>query len=214
MTHLTTSFPASLSYGSAGGPIYQTTVVRAHSGKEERNQSWTYPLHQYSVDLGNRTQTELETLNNYYHAAAGRANTFNFSDPRDRKSCALSATPANTDQTLHTATGGETSVQVIKNYPAGGVTRLRKITRPTSGTLVVAIDTVSKTSGGDYTVNYNTGVITLATGLATGEVVTAGYEFEVPARFNVDNLDFAINTANCDSGLIGSLACEIVEVRE
>ena len=80
---------------------------------------------------------------------------------------------------------------------------------------MVAIDTVSKTSGaGDYTVNYNTGVITLSTGLATGSEVTAGYEFYTPSRFNTDNLDFAINTANCNTGLIGSLSCEIVEVRE
>ena len=189
-------------------------MVVAYSGKEERNQGWTYPLHSFSIDLGNRTQTELETLGDYYHAAAGRANTFNFTDPRDYKSCALSATPDDEDQSLHTATGGETSIQVIKNYTAGGVTRVRKITRPKSGTLVVAIDTVSKTSGADYTVNYNTGVITLTTGLATGEEVTAGYEFYTPSRFNTDNLDFAINTANCNSGLIGSLSCEILEVRE
>ena len=86
MTHLTTVFPSELSYGSTSAPIYRTEVVVAYSGKEERNQGWQYPLHSFSIDLGNRTQTELETLGDYYHAAAGRANTFNFTDPRDYKS--------------------------------------------------------------------------------------------------------------------------------
>ena len=214
MAHLTTVFPSTLSYGSSGGPAYRTTVVSAYSGVEERNQAWSYPLHVYQIDLANRNQAELETLVTYYHAAAGMANTFNFSDPRDKKSCPLADTPANDDQTLHTATGGETTVQVIKNYIAGGQTRPRKITRPVSGTLLVAINGTPKTSGGDYTANYGTGVITFTTGLATGAVVTAGYQFYVPCRFNVDNLDLAIQTANCDNGLIGSISCELVEVRE
>ena len=85
MTHLTAVFPCELSYGSTSAPIYRTEVVVAYSGKEERNQGWTYPLHSFAIDLGNRTQTELETFGDYYHAAAGRANTFNFTDPRDYK---------------------------------------------------------------------------------------------------------------------------------
>ena len=214
MAHLTTEFPSSLSYGSGGGPTYRTTVVSAYSGKEEANQSWEYPRHAYSISLANRTETELQTLLTYYHACAGRFNTFNFLDPRDYKSTTISGTPANTDQTLHTATGGETTVQVIKNYSSGGTTQVRKITRPKSGTLLVAIDTVSKTSGADYTVNYNTGLITFTTGLATGEVVTAGYEFYTPCRFNSDDLDVAIQTANCDSGLIGSISADLVEIKE
>lgn len=214
MAHLTTEFPAALSYGSIKAPIYRTTVVQAYSGVEERNQVWQYPLHSFQISLANRTQTDLETLTTYYHAAGGRANSFNFTDPTDYKSCALAASPANSDQSLLTAAGGETTVQVIKEYTAGAVTRQRKITRPKLGTLVVAIDTISKTSGADYTVDYSTGVITLTTGLTTGAEVTAGYEFYTPCRFNADDLDFAIQTANCDSGLIGSLSAELVEIRE
>lgn len=215
MTHLSTPFPAALSYGSSGGPVYRVTVVQAYSGKEERNQSWAYPLHTYSIDLSNRLQSELETLVTYYHAAGGREHTFSFKDPRDYKSCALSGTVANTDQTLRTATGGETDVQIIKVYTAGSISRTRKITRPISGTVTVAIDGTPVTTGaGDYTVDYTTGVITFATGLATGEVVTAGYEFYVPCRFDSDNLDLAITTANCNTGLIGTISADIVEVRE
>lgn len=214
MAHLTTVFPSSLSYGSGGGPGYRSTVIKAHSGFEERNREWDFPLHYYPINLNNRNESELQDLLDHYHACAGRWNTFNLLDPRDYKSCRISATPDDEDQTIRTATGGETTVQIIKNYTRGGQTQVRKITRPISGTLLIAIDTVAKTSGADYTVDYTTGIVTFTTGLATGEIVTAGYQFYTPCRFDIDDLDLVIQTANCDNGLIGGINVPIVEIRE
>ena len=214
MAHLTTVFPAALSYGSVSTRSYSTTVVRAYSGVEERNQNWESSLHGYAIDLANRLQADLESLVDYYHAAAGKANTFNFQDPREYKSCPLADTPADSDQTLLTAAGGETEVQLIKNYIEGGQTSERKITRPIAGSVVVAIDGTPKAEGPDYSIDYDTGLITFTVALTVGQVVTAGYEFYTPVRFATDNLDVAIQTANCDTGLISSLSAELIEVRE
>lgn len=211
MAHLTAEFPTVLSYGCRRRPLYRTTVIAAASGATERNQHWQYPMHVYSLPLRNRQQSELDTLVAYWHAAAGRANTFEFLDPFEDRSCAQSAAPAQDDQALGTATASQTDFQLIKSYTAGGQTRTRKITRPIDSTVLVEVDSVLQTVTTDYTIEAG-GIIRFTSGMLGGEVVKAGFRFRVPVAFADDELDVLVH--NYSGGYIADANVDLLEVRE
>ena len=69
-------FPKNISYGSAGGPGYSTSVIEVRSGAEKRNANWDYPRCEYDVSYGIRKQDDLESLIEMFHVAGGRAHSF------------------------------------------------------------------------------------------------------------------------------------------
>lgn len=211
MAHLTEVFPACFSFGMVRRPAYRTTVISAASGLTERNAHWTYPLHIYSCPLNNRTQTEVEDLLEYWHAAGGQANTFSLLDPGEDRSCALGDDVAQDDQTLGTAAASQTDFQLIKNYTRGGVTQVRKITRPIDSSVLVEVDSVLQTVTTHYTID-SLGVISFVTPMTGGEVVKAGFRFHVPVAFGSDDMDTRIH--NYNSGFINDTSFDIIEVRE
>ena len=68
---------------------------------------------------------------------------------------------------------------------------MRTITKPVAGTVRVVLGMVEQMSG--WTVDETTGLITFTTAPANGVIVRAGFEFDVPVRFDTDYLevDFA-----------------------
>ncbi len=76
---------------------------------------------------------------------------------------------------------------------------------------MVAVAGVVKSSGTDYTVDHTTGLVTFVAGQipAAGEAVTAGFEFDVPVRFDTDRLD--VNLSGFEHGAIPNIP--IVEIR-
>ena len=87
----------------------------------------------------------------------------------------------------------------------------RRIDKPVAGSVVVAVDSVLQTVGSDYTIDEATGVILFASGNIPnpGAWITAGFLFDVPARFDSDYLE--INLTNFDAGAIPDIP--IVEIR-
>lgn len=213
MTDITERFPEKIGFGSSGGPQYATTIVRAFSGREERNSAWAYPLHVYNVATGIKDTAGMSEFLRFLHAAAGTAYSFPFRDYNDYKSCAVTATPSSSDQTLGTATASQTVFQLVKTYTATGRSQTRNITLPVSGSVLVEVDEVLQTETTDYSVNYATGIITFVTPMTGGEVVKAGYLFDVPCRFGDDALDFAIQNSDGSGDFFGSGSASVVEVR-
>ena len=79
--------------------------------------------------------------------------------------------------------------------------------KPVAGTVRVARAGVEATSG--WSVDATTGIVTFATAPAAGVLVTAGFEFDVPVRFDTDRLD-----VTWDLDRLGSIASiPLVEVR-
>jgi uncharacterized protein (TIGR02217 family) len=213
MTHLSDKAPFIAGYGYSRRLLYRTTVVTAASGLTERDSRWSYPLHVFSLPLANRTQPDLEQIIDYYHAAGGRAHTFDFHDLSEDRSCAQAATPAQTDQTLGTASASQTDFQIIKTYGAAlGRSQARKITRPVAASVLVEVDGALQTVATDYTLQAG-GIVRFNTGLTAGQVVKAGFQFYVPVAFVSDDVDIAIH--NRSAGIfVGDAAVELAEVRE
>lgn len=184
-------FPIDIAFGSSGGPGWRVEVVTLASGHEERNALWANPRHRYDVGLGLRSDDDLHAVLAFFKARGGRLHAFRFRDWQDWKSCAPLATPAASDQAIGTGDGTVQQFQLVKTYESGGHEQRRVVTRPVAGTVLVAVDGIAL-SDLDLAVDHDTGLVTLAAPPAPGAEVTAGFAFDVPVRFDVDQLTVSI----------------------
>lgn len=181
------SFPVAISLNSVAGPEFSTDVTETAGGFEKRNQNWSGARLRFNVATGVRTEADYEELLNFFYGRAGRARAFRFQDWSDFKSCSISASPAHTDQVLGVGDGANQFFQLQKSYVSGPVTYVRKITRPVSGTVTVGLGGIDQASG--WTVNHDTGLITFDTPPSVGIAVSAGFAFDIRARFDIDRLE-------------------------
>jgi len=179
-------FPIHISWGSAGGPDWPADIVELGSGFEERNTKWSAPLRYYDARYGVRTHDELYEILALYHVAMGRLRGFRLLDWTDYRSGPPQTPVSPLDQTLGTGDGAIATFQLKKVYTAGAGSFTRDIKKPIAGTVRVSVDGVEKTLNDDFTVAVSTGIVTFteASIPAMGEVVTAGFEFHVPVRFD------------------------------
>ena len=65
-------FPASLSFGSLGGPERRTDIVTLVNGFEERNSPWAHSRRRYDAGLGLRSLEDVEALLAFFEARRGQ----------------------------------------------------------------------------------------------------------------------------------------------
>ena len=200
-------FPDSISRGAKGGPERRTRIVELASGDEERNASWANSRRRYDVSYGVRRADDLAAVVAFFEARNGRLHAFRFKDWSDYKSCLPSAAPAPTDQIIGTGNGSTTTFALTKTYASGAQSWARAILKPVAGTVTVSLNGVAQGSG--WSVNTTTGIITFAAPPATGAVIRAGFEFDVPVRFDTDELPVTLDIER--TGSIPSIP--LIEVR-
>lgn len=174
-------FPTDISYGSSGGPEFSTDIVTAQSGHEQRNSNWAEARARYNVAHGVKSQTQLDALIAFFRARKGRACGFRFKDWTDYQA---------SNQLLGQGDGSVTGFQLVKRYTSGTDTVVRTIRKPVAGTVQVYVDGAEQTSG--VSVEGATGMVVFDTAPANAEVITADFEFDVPVRFDVDQLSATI----------------------
>ncbi len=184
-------FPDDISRGARGGPERRTQIVELASGDVERNASWANSRRRYDVAYGIRRADDLAVVVAFFEARNGRLYGFRFKDWADWKSCLPSQTPDTTDQPIGTGDGTTTAFQLVKRYASGSQTWTRTITKPVASTVKVAIDGTEQTSG--WSVDTTTGIVSFTTAPAAGAAITAGFEFDVPVRFDTDTLDVTLD---------------------
>ncbi|MBO9396825.1 DUF2460 domain-containing protein [Shimia sp. R9_2] len=202
-------FPTTLSFGSVGGPQRRTEVVTLVNGFEERNTPWAHSRRSYDAGLAMRSVDDLGTLIAFFEARQGQLNGFRWKDWSDYKSCPVSQDVRFDDQVIGSGDGGNTLFQIIKTYVSGAQSYARPIHKPVEGTVRVGVDGVALVEGNDFTVNSETGEITLISPPAVGSEVTAGFEFDVPVRFDTDQIQTSV--ASFKAGDVPNVP--IVEVR-
>jgi len=201
-------FPAALSVGSSGGPERRTEIVTLQNGFEERNSPWAHSRRRYDAGLGVRSLDDLAELIAFFEARHGQLCGFRWKDWTDYKSCAPSATPSAHDQVLGTGDGVRRVFALSKLYASGGQSYARPITKPVAGTVLVAV-AGSAVSPGGVSVDASTGQVELAVAPIPGAMVTAGFEFDVPVRFDSDRITTSL--AGFAAGEVPSIP--VVEVR-
>ncbi|WP_300058232.1 DUF2460 domain-containing protein [uncultured Roseobacter sp.] len=202
-------FPATLSFGSVGGPERRTDVVTISNGFEERNSPWAHSRRRYDAGLGMRSLDDVETLIAFFEARFGQLYAFRWKDWSDYRSAKPSADISAFDQVLGTGDGTQTEFPLIKAYQSGTYSYVRPISKPVIGTVVVGVNGAALVEGEDYSIEHETGVITFVTAPDAGVEVTAGFEFDVPVRFDTDRIQTSI--ASFQAGEVPNVP--IVEVR-
>ncbi len=186
-------FPASLSQKSRGGPVRAVDVLTLASGAEERNAIWAGARRVYSMSVGLSAVEDLRELLAFYEARGGALYGFRFKDPLDFG-------------VLNGAIGVGDGVQASFQLSKG----TRIITKPVAGTVRVFVNGVQKTLTTHFTVDVTTGIVSFTAGNipADGAAITASFEFDVPVRFDVEQLD--INFSQLSAG--DALRIKLVEV--
>jgi uncharacterized protein (TIGR02217 family) len=170
-------FPEDISYGSSGGPGFNTTIIELTSGHEQRNINWSEAKATYEAQHGIKTRAQMEELIDFFWARRGKAYGFRFKDWADFQ---LTAEP------IGTGDGIITVFQVIKTYEPSGYPYQRIIRKLNPGTITVYNNGVNVT--GSVTIDNNTGLITFAVAPLATHVITVSGEFHIPVRFDIDDM--------------------------
>jgi uncharacterized protein (TIGR02217 family) len=164
------------------------TDVVSYGLKEQRNQLWSRPKRIWPIEYAGLKATARQKLIELFGRAAGRFRTYYYLD-RDDYACGFS-------DWSYTAAGGETTVQLGKDYYKGEAESWSEdktaIVPAATYTRTVKIDAATLTEGTEFTLDSDTGIIDFTGGsapngaLSAAEVVTADYRFYFVVRFGRD----------------------------
>ncbi|WP_204114642.1 DUF2460 domain-containing protein [Shimia biformata] len=202
-------FPASLSFGSIGGPERRTDVVTLANGFEERNTPWAHSRRRFDAGLGMRSLDDVETLISFFEARRGQLFGFRWKDWSDFKSSRASAEPDFRDQVIARADGVATAYPLVKLYRSGAFDYTRPVQKPVAGTVRIGVEGAELQEGVHFEVDTVTGQIDFANPPAEGQEITAGFEFDVPVRFDTDRIQTSV--ASFKAGDVPNVP--IVEIR-
>lgn len=204
-------FPTAISLGAHGGPERRTDIVVLGSGHEQRNARWSASRRSYNAGYGVKTLDDLHAAIAFFEERRGRLYGFRFKDPADWRSSPPEQPPSMLDQVLGTGDGTRAAFQLVKRYGSVHAPYDRVISKPVAGTVHVAVAGIASVEGVDFDLDVTTGLVTFRAGHVpiSGASVTAGFEFDVPVRFDTDKLE--INVQGFRHGAIPSIP--LVEIR-
>lgn len=187
-------FPANLSFGSAGGPERRTEIVELANGFEERNTPWADSRRRYDAGVGLRSLDDVEALIAFFEARQGQLHAFRWKDWSDYKSGLPSRPVRFDDQIIGTGDGATRRFQLVKRYASGPSHYLRPILKPVEGTVRVGVGRDELRETVHYTVDYARGAVVFAEAPGAGAEIHAGFEFDVPVRFDTDRVIVSVSS--------------------
>lgn len=197
-------FPRCIRFGVIGGPGFSTDVVTVLSGQEKRNANWSKMRHAWECAYAVKSQTDFEAVRAFFLSVQGRKDGFRFRDWADYTVSEAQGVVAGLTST---------TFQLRKQYVSGDVTTLRDIQKPIAQGLVLRDLGTPLVLTTDYTLDATTGIVTTTAPRTAGNLTWSG-EFDVPARFDVDELRATIVNRNTESGLLLEwTSVPIVEIR-
>jgi uncharacterized protein (TIGR02217 family) len=181
-------FPVSVSVAGSGGPERKTDIVVTGSGREERVARWANSRRSYDAGSGVKTLAELASVLAFFEERRGRLYGFRWRDRIDYQSCPFGQTPSPLDQPIGTGDGTTKNFQLVKTYGGAFAPYVRVVTKPVAGSVRVAINGTEVASGPGWSVDSTSGVVSFVNAPANGAAITAGFQFDVPVRFDSDQL--------------------------
>jgi len=197
-------FPLRLSLNASGGPVRRTDIVNLSNGRETRNRRWAGSRRAYDPGSGIRSLADLYAVVDFFEARGGSLHGFRFRDPLDWTSGRYGEPVTATDQAIGTGDGETAQFRLAKTYGDAEGSWVREIAKPVAGTVTVAVDGVAQAAEA-FSCDVATGIVTFAGGHVPGEgaIVTAGYEFDVPVRFDTERIE--VNLAAFNAGRIPAI---------
>lgn len=183
------SFPLDVALRGSGGPSRLTEIVTLASGREHRNSRWADSRRRYDAGFGIRTLDTLHAVLSFFEERRGRLYGFRYRDRVDFRSGPPGRVPGPFDQRLGIGDGANPVFPLVKTYGTGPTPYARTIAKPVAGSVRVAVAGV-ETQPSRFACDPATGRVVFAAGAVppAGAVVTAGFAFDVPVRFDADDL--------------------------
>lgn len=167
-------FPVDISYGSSGGPGFNTTVVDLASGHEQRNINWSLARAKYDAQYGVKSREQMEEVLDFFYARRGKAYGFRFKDWMDYT----------LERQAIGVAGGTNILQVYKRYePLTSYFYDRPLLKLVPGTVQIWANGVLQDPA---RVNTDTGIVNTST--LSGQTIEIQCEFDVPVRFDTDDI--------------------------
>lgn len=195
-------FPLRLALGTSGGPVRRTDIVNLSNGRENRNQRWRNSRRAYDAGSGVRSVSDLYAVLEFFEARGGQLYGFRFRDPVDFKSCPPLVVPTAMDQRIGTGDGVTAAFQLVKTYADAGGGWTRTVAKPVEGSVRISVNGIAVTA---FSTDHASGIVTFAAGHVptSGAAIRAGFEFDVPVRFDIDRID--VSLATFEAGRIPSI---------
>lgn len=197
-----------IALGSSGGPEQHVDVTTLGSGFEKRNAPWAKSRRRYVLNTGPRPLAELYELLDFFEARKGPLHGFRWRDWMDYSSAAPGAQISANDQICQLLDEGSKIFQLQKKYGSGDYQTTRVINKPVAGTLKVSVDGKVLPSS-NYIEDTTNGQIEITSSLTSNAIVRAGFEFDVPVRFDTEFLDIRLSGA--ETGILQNIA--LIELR-
>ena len=158
---------------------------------------------------GIKTEVDLSAILHFFNSVRGRFIGFRFKDWLDYASSSVLGKPITaTDQIIGIGDGTQREFPLTKTYQAGLLSHVRRIVKPVENTVIVAVNGKANPR---FVVNTVNGVVVLPEEYdppLSGDLITAGFEFDVPCRFDTDTLQVGLQ-----SSTLGTFSIPLVEIR-
>ncbi len=187
-------FPLAVSFGATGGPERRNEIVTLTSGREHRNARFAHSRRRYDAGTGLRSLDDLYEVIAFFEARRGSLHGFRFRDPFDMKSCArrrhrVAARPGDRQRRRHD--GDLPARQDLWRRRR----RLSAADRQAGRRQRAGRRGRGREGGGrrlrrrcdDRPGDLRAGAVP-----AAGAAVTAGFEFDVPVRFDLEHLSVSL----------------------
>jgi uncharacterized protein (TIGR02217 family) len=183
--------PEDIERGAVGGPGFKTSKTPLASGHGPKVRHWLQPLGGWDIGYGIQSLEDLETVKSFFYCRMGSGFGFRFKDWGDFEIL---------QQEIGVGDGAETEFQVFKRYSDGAFNFDRTIYKLVSGTVRAFVNSVELFDPAGFSVDLNTGNISLVVAAPAGHSVEIICEFDVPVEFVKDDLN-----ENVQSFLNGSI---------
>jgi uncharacterized protein (TIGR02217 family) len=204
-------FPTGIRFGATGGPGFSTGIAGTLAGKTKRNENYDQPLRKYQVARALKTDALRAALYAFFHVAAGRAHTWRLHDPFDYEVSITQGVFRDLGSARYQMVKRYTVEAITPGSPTVAYTYDLDVLLPVSGTIAVT----GKTENTDFSIDYSAagGILTLL-GSPTGSAPsTWSGEFDVHARFDVDELAMTVVDKGEDGIIVMANNVPIIEER-
>ena len=186
--------PEQVERGAQGGPGFKTTILELSSGFEKRNIDWERTRGRWDLSYGIDDKASQEAILAFFYARQGKAHSFPFKDWGDFE---IGDVDNGVVQTIGTGDNIVTKFQISRLYTDGTFFFARAVTRPVASTVKIYFDDILQVSG--FSVDADTGVVAFDVAPGAAVVVGSTAKFNVPCRFDIDQLDLRLFTADAYS---------------
>lgn len=202
-------FPPKISLGASGGPMRKVHISTLASGQEQRLSHQKYSKRQYELGTAISRVEDLQEVIAFFEICGGALLGFRFKDAFDHSTHQPPNPVSAYDVVLGVGDGKMREFPLFKPYKIGQNTYERPITRPIKESVKIAVDQ-RELPLGEGVLLKDYGVLHFEHAPETGAKISCGFEFDVPVRFNIDEI--IVNMSDFESGLIPNIP--LVEIFE